>query len=114
MLPGSHGGLTPQNGRWPYRNAAMLAAMTSLAVLAQNTVAFQGGQQARDYLVVSKQDIATITTDLTASLSHSEQAALTAQLSPGEAMITPTCTPTVTTDHQTGEEAVAVTVTVAE
>ncbi len=37
MLPGSHGGLTPQNGRWPYRNAAMLAAMTSLAVLAQNT-----------------------------------------------------------------------------
>ncbi len=84
------------------------------SVLAQNTVAFQGGQTARDYTIVTKNDIETVVTSLATTLLHSEQAALTTQLSPSEALVTPTCTPTVTTDHQPGEEAAAVTVTVAE
>lgn len=84
------------------------------SVLAQNTVAFQGGQSERDYPVVTRTDLDHVVTSLTATLTHGEYAALRAQLSSGEALVPPTCTPTVTADHRTGEEAAAVTVTVAE
>src|SRR5258708_40072350 len=53
-------------------------------------------------------------TGLTTTLSQSETAAFTAQLATHEALATPPCTRTVTTDHQAGAEAVRVTVTVSQ
>jgi hypothetical protein len=83
-------------------------------VLAQNTVAFQGGQAERNYPVDTRADTNQVVTSLTAALTRSEQAALTAQLSPGEALVPPICTRTVMANHQPGEEATTITVTVAE
>ena len=84
------------------------------AVKAVNTEAFTGGQNARDYLVVTTSDIASAGAALTASLAKSEQAALNAQLNPGEALITPPCREQIRSDHQPGNEAREVTVTVSE
>lgn len=84
------------------------------SVLAQNTIAFQGGQNARDFTYVTRADIDTVVTNLTAALSQSEHAALAVQISRSEALATPTCTPTVTADHRPGEEATAMNVTVSE
>jgi len=84
------------------------------AVKAVNTEAFTGGQNARDYLVVTTSDIANAGATITASLAKSEQAALHAQLNPGEALIAPPCREQITSDHQPGNEAREVTVTVSE
>ncbi len=84
------------------------------SVLAQNTVAFQGGQGERDYTVVTRADIDRIASRLATTLIQSEQAALVTQLSTGEALVTPSCKPEVIPDHQPGAEAIAVTVTVSE
>jgi len=84
------------------------------AVKAVNTEAFTGGQNAREYLVVTKADINQPATVLTASLEKSERAALTAQLNPGEALITPPCNNQIITSHKTGDEAREVTVTLSE
>jgi hypothetical protein len=83
------------------------------SVLAQNTAAFQGGHQERDYTVVTRADVDNIVSSLTTMLNQSEQAALAAQLTPGEALVTPACKPEVTLDHQPGAEAATVTVTVS-
>jgi hypothetical protein len=84
------------------------------SVLAQNTVAFQGGQRERDYRVVTRADRDHVASDLATTLIQSERAALAAQLSSSEALVTPACKPEVTSDHQPGAEAAAVTVTAAE
>lgn len=84
------------------------------SVLAQNTVAFRGGQNERDYAVVTRADIDNVASNLAATLVQGERAALAAQLSTGEALVTPACKPEVTPDHQPGAEAAAVTVTVSE
>jgi hypothetical protein len=99
-------------GNIPMRGVNEACCLPS--VLAQNTVAFQGGQSERDYPVVTRADLDHVVTSLTATLTQGEYAALRAQLSSGEALVPPTCTPTVTADHRPGEEAAAVTVTVAE
>ena len=84
------------------------------AVKAINTTAFTGGQNARDYLVVTSADIQNAASPQQATLLKSEQAALHAQVNPGEALIPPSCTPSTTADHRIGEEAKHVTVTVSE
>jgi hypothetical protein len=83
------------------------------AVKAVNTTAFTGGQNARDYLVVTRADIQHAAAPLKATLSQSDQAALHAQLNPGEALITPACQPSTTADHHPGDQATEVTVTVS-
>ena len=84
------------------------------SVLAQNTVAFRGGQNERVYSVVARADIDNIASSLTATLFKVEQAALTSRLSADEALVTPACRPEVTSDHLLGEEATSVKVTVTE
>jgi hypothetical protein len=85
-------------------------ACCAISVLAKNTTAFTGGAEARDYLIVSRGDINKAVTTLITSLSQSELAALQAQLHSGEGLITPTCNPHVTTNHQPGDEAKEVTI----
>jgi Baseplate J-like protein len=75
---------------------------------------FRRGQDARTFAVVTKEDIQQVVTQLTPRLHQSEQAALTSQLQANEALFSPTCTPTMSTDHQPGDEATHVTITMAE
>ncbi len=84
-------------------------------ILAQNTTAFTGGQDARSYFMVTLQDIDVAASSLKSFLAQSVQAALGYQLTPAEALVTPVpCVPTVTSTHRAGEEATQVTVTVDE
>jgi len=84
------------------------------AVKAVNSEAFQGGQNARDYIVVTREDIRSTASPLQATLSQSERALLEAQLHPNEQLITPSCPPHVSSDHEPGDEAITVAVTVSE
>lgn len=108
----AHATQTGPQGNIPVRGVNEACCLPS--VLAQNTVAFRGGQSERDYPVVTRADLDHVVNSLTGTLTQGEHAALTAQLTPGEALVPPTCTRAVTTDHQPGEEAAAVIVTVAE
>src|SRR5712692_3342460 len=82
-------------------------------VLVKNSP-FTGGQDARDFLLVTKADIQRVVDRLSPDLLQSEQAALTAQLTAGESLAPPTCSPTVTADHRPGSEATTIQVIVSE
>jgi VCBS repeat-containing protein len=84
------------------------------SVLAQNTEAFQGGQSERNYTFVTKADIQTVSQLLTASITRSENAAMQAQLTTDEGLLTQPCTPTLRSNHHPGDEATTVIVTVSE
>ncbi len=84
------------------------------SVIAKNMTPFTGGQDERNFHTVSKADIGTTATILNTTLTESMQGALHGQLSQGEALQTLPCTPTVTADHHTGEEATEVKVTASE
>ncbi len=85
-----------------------------MSVLAKNTTAFSGGASARTYSVVTKSDLASAEEAIQTTLTKSEQAALTTQLNPGEALLTPPCKPVVSSTHKPGIEATQLTVTVSE
>src|SRR6266699_6632605 len=89
-------------------------ACCATSVVAKNTESFTGGAAAREYLVVTRADINTAVTSLLLVLSESENAALQAQLHPGEALITPSCNPIVSSNHHPGDEAKQITITVSE
>ncbi|GAC1357891.1 MAG: hypothetical protein NVSMB44_04460 [Ktedonobacteraceae bacterium] len=77
--------------------------------------AFTGGQDERSYQIVTPQDINSVATSLKTGVERSVQAALQTQIQPTETLITPLpCTQKVTPDHQPGEEATHVTVTIDE
>ncbi len=84
------------------------------SVLAKNTASFTGGAAAREYLVVTREDIQNAASPLKTTLLKSEQAALGAQIIAGEALTPPLCSENVTSDHRPGDEATNVTVTVSE
>jgi hypothetical protein len=84
-------------------------------VLVQNTAAFTGGQNAWSYPMVTRTDIDSSVTTLTATLAQSVQAAFAAQVRPDETLLTPVpCIPHVTMNHHVGDEATQVTVLVQE
>jgi len=73
---------------------------------------FHGGQDARTYQSVTPQDINAVVSSVKASLDQSVQAALQTQVQPSETLVTPlSCTSNVTPDHQPGEEATQVHIT---
>ncbi len=77
--------------------------------------AFHGGQNARTYQSVPPQEINTVTSGIKSSLEQSVQAALQTQVQASETLLTPlSCTSKVTPDHQPGEEATQVQVTVSQ
>ena len=89
-----------------------LALSSDLTV--KNLTAFTGGQDERSFQTVAKSDIDTTAATLKPTLDLSMQGALAGQLKNGEALVTPHCTPTITADHQPGEESTTVKVTVNE
>ncbi len=84
------------------------------AVFVKNLSAFSGGQDERDFQTVTKTDIANTASPLKATLAQSVQGALQGQLKPNEALVTPSCATTTTSDHQPGQEATTVKVTASE
>src|SRR5260370_30983165 len=84
------------------------------SILVKNTAPFSGGQDARDFQTVTKQDIANAAASLKTTLAQSMQGALTGQVKTGEALITPPCTPKARPDHQIGDEATQIKVTLSE
>jgi hypothetical protein len=90
------------------------AACCGTSVIAQNTVPFQGGQDERDYTVVTQDDIHAVSSLLAPQLQRNMQTALTNQLLPGESLFAPSCSSAVATDHQVGEEAKTLTVTLSQ
>jgi hypothetical protein len=89
-------------------------ACCDVSVLAKNTQAFKGGQDERDFLTVTQSDIDTTATTLNPTLIQSMQGALQGQLNNGEQLTALPCIPTVTADHQPGQEAREVKITVTE
>jgi Baseplate J-like protein len=86
-----------------------------LNVLVQNTAAFSGGQNARTYPMVTRTDVDSTLTALTATLAQSVQAAFAAQVRPDEMLITPVpCVPHSSTNHHVGDEAIQVTILLQE
>ena len=86
----------------------------SSGVNVQNTAAFNGGQDAYSYAFVEQSDIDGVVNPFQASLAQTAQAALKAQLHPGEQFVSsPQCMPSITSDHQAADRATSVSVTVA-
>lgn len=74
---------------------------------------FQNGQDARDFTYVTKSDLQQAIYALTSQVQLSEQGALSGQLQQGEALSILPCKPSAISNHQSGEEARSVTVTVS-
>jgi hypothetical protein len=89
------------------------AACCFASVLAKNPEPFTGGADERDYQTVAKADIDNAARPLKTSLSESIKGAFQGQLKPGEHVETLPCSPAVSPDHQIGDEATTVTVTVS-
>jgi hypothetical protein len=104
MVPGSRGNI----------QAYDINTAFSSSILAKNITAFYGGKDARTYPMVAQADIDTAVSHLKPSLAQSIQGAFSTQLLPGEALITPTCVLKTATDHNAGEEARDVQVSLSE
>lgn len=89
-------------------------ACCATAIKAANADAFQGGADARDFAIVTKEDITTAEGALTHSLVRSMQGALNAQARQNETLLALPCSGAVSPNHQAGDAAKDVTVTVSE
>lgn len=89
-------------------------ACCAASVLAKNTQPFTGGQDERDFQTVAKSDIASTATPLKTSLAQSLLGAFQGQLKPNEQLHLLPCTPTVSSDHQPGQEVARFKVTVSQ
>ena len=89
-------------------------ACCASAVLVKNTTPFYSGQDKRDYKSVAGRDIDALSASLKATLAQSMQGALQGQVKPDEELHLLPCSPNFTADHQIGQEAVLVKVTVSE
>jgi hypothetical protein len=89
-------------------------ACCATAIKAVNTTSFTGGQDERNFQTVRTSDIASDASPLKTAVMQSMRGALQGQAQPPEQLYMLPCTPTVTSDHQPGEEAIQAHVTVSE
>jgi hypothetical protein len=83
-------------------------------VAVKNTMAFTGGQRARDFAAVAQRDVQRVSGPLAATLTQSAQDIFTAQVHPTEQVVSPAqCAPTIHPDHPVGSEATQVAITVS-
>ncbi len=81
-------------------------------VSVKNTDAFMGGQNARDYPVVARQDVEAVAGPQSTTLTQQAQTSLQGQIRPNEQLASPAqCHPTLHTDYLIGSEATRVTIT---
>jgi Baseplate J-like protein len=84
------------------------------SVVAKNVAGFSGGQDERNFQTVAKADVTNASTSLKTLIMQSTKGALQGQLKPGEELQTLPCNPIVASDHQIGDEATKVQVTVSQ
>jgi hypothetical protein len=89
-------------------------ACCSTAIKAVNTTPFHGGQNERTFQTVAKADIASIAIPLKTTVAQSMQGAVTAQVNQHETLLVLPCSRAETADHNAGDEAKEVTVTVSQ
>ncbi len=83
-------------------------------VSVKNTDAFTGGQNARDYPVVARQDVEAVTGPQSSTLTQQAQTSLQGGVHPNEQLTSPAqCHPALHTDHPIGSEATRVTITLS-
>jgi hypothetical protein len=81
-------------------------------VSVKNTGAFVGGQNARDYPVVARQDVEGIVGPESSTLAQAAQASLQGEVRPNEQLASPAqCHPALHTNHPIDSEATHVTIT---
>ncbi|SRR5260221_6233557 len=86
----------------------------SSSLFVKNLNAFTGGQDERDFKAVAKSDIDLTASQLKSTLIQGTQGVLQGELKQGEELQMLQCSPTVTPDHQIGQEAISVKVTATE
>ena len=101
LTAGPGGNLAPFAVNGPY----------SAALYVRNLAAFTGGQDARTYQAVTRDDLAEARATLHTALMRGMQATLQQQLHVGEALVLDTCPEESTSSAQVGEEATRVQVT---
>ena len=99
-------------GNIPAFDISQPCCLTS--VIAKNTISFHGGQDERNFQTVTTADMNSLSTMLKTSLAQSMQGAMLGQVKPSEELQTLPCSPALTADHQIGQEAAQVKVTVSE
>jgi hypothetical protein len=83
-------------------------------VSVKNTDAFVGGQNARDYTVVTRQDVEAVSGPQGSTLTQAAQASLQGEVRPNEQLASSAqCHPVLRTDHPIGSEATHVTITLS-
>ncbi len=80
----------------------------------KNLTSFTGGQDSRDYMVVTKTDRDVAAATLKVKVSSSMVAALQGQLTQGEQLQPTPCNSSVTAEHSPGSEATQVKITVSQ
>jgi len=86
----------------------------SISFFVKNLTPFTNGQDARDFQTVAKTDVTNASSPLKTLLMQSTKGALQGQLQPGEELQTLPCSPIVAANHQPGDEATRITVTVSQ
>src|SRR6266566_3123862 len=86
----------------------------AVAVIAKNTTPFSGGQDERTFPIVTKRDVDATSAPMKPILAHSMLGALQGELRQGEELLQLPCLPTVESNHQPGDEASQVQVTVSQ
>jgi hypothetical protein len=83
------------------------------SIFAKNIAAFSGGQDPQNFTVVQQSDIDGVAKPLEKTLTPEAQNSVKGQIHPNEQLVNPLqCTPNVTSDHNAGDRATNVTVTV--
>jgi len=83
------------------------------SIFARNLTAFTGGQNPQNFTVVQQSDINGAAKPLENTLTPEAQNSVKGQIHPNEQLVNPLqCTPNVTSDHNAGDRATNVTVTV--
>lgn len=84
------------------------------SILSQNTYAFRGGMNERDFRFVISSDISNVLLSLKAEVSQRVQTKLFSEVSVGQSLISPSCSSSIHSDHKPGDEATQVNVTISQ
>lgn len=92
--------------------AGDMNAALAVGLFVKNLAPFTGGRNARDFRIVTPQDLESAGAGLAARVSSSMDAAFHGQIAAGEQIIRQPCQASTTDDHAAGDQASSVTVTV--
>jgi Baseplate J-like protein len=101
-------------GRQGNIQALDINSATSSSLFVKNLDAFTDGRDERTFTIVTKRDIDTTAVPMKPILAHSMRGALEGELKTNEELLVLPCLPAVESNHQPGDEAAKVTITVSQ